>query len=342
MKRLQEQGMRQLILDLRGNPGGLLDQAIDVASEFLPRGQIIVSVKGRTEYSEPIVYKSTGSDPATLPLVVLINRNSASASEIVAGAIQDHGRGLIVGETSFGKGLVQRIFQLPFNTGLTLTTARYYTPYGRSLQRDYSNGSLYDYYTRHDADETPQPPSSNGPRNIETPLALASPTPHPHNRPGVQTAVGRVFYGGGGITPDIEVKEPANTPLKARIAEAAFHFTRQLSAGVLPGLESYKVEKVQYGKSAKATDYPITDRVVEAFRNFVRTQPDFNVLPAQIDEELDFTKLRLRQEIITASFSNDAGARILLDSDVQVLRALEALPDAKRLADAALKGVWQG
>src|SRR5215218_10078453 len=192
MKRLEEQGMRQLILDLRGNPGGLLDQAIDVASEFLPRGAVVVSVKGRTEYSEPIIYKSTGSDPATLPLVVLINRNSASASEIVAGAIQDHGRGLIVGETSFGKGLVQRIFQLPFNTGLTLTTARYYTPYGRSLQRDYSSGSLYDYYTRHDANES-QTPSPNSQRNLEAPLALASPTPHPHTGPAVQTAVGRVF-----------------------------------------------------------------------------------------------------------------------------------------------------
>ena len=343
MKRLQEQGMRQLILDLRGNPGGLLEQAVDVASEFLPRGQIIVSVKGRTEYSDPIVYKSTGAEPATVPLVVLINRNTASASEIVAGAIQDHGRGLIVGETSFGKGLVQRIYQLPFNTGLTLTTARYYTPYGRSLQRDYSSGSLYDYYTRHDSEETPPPPpASNGPRNIEAPLALASPTPHPHSGPGVQTAVGRVFYGGGGITPDIEIKEPAFTPTRARIAEAAFHFTRQLSAGILPGLESYKVEKVQYGKNAKTGDYPITDRVLEAFRNYVGTQPDFHVLPAQIDEELEFTKLRLRQEIITAAFSNDAGARILLDSDAQVLRALEALPDAKRLADSTRSTVWRG
>ena len=340
MKRLEEQGMRQLILDLRGNPGGLLDQAIDVASEFLPRGQVVVSVKGRTEYSQPFVYKSTGSDPATLPLVILINRNTASASEIVAGAIQDHGRGLIVGETSFGKGLVQRIFQLPFNTGLTLTTARYYTPYGRSLQRDYSSGSLYDYYTRHDASETP--PAPPGPHNLESPLALASPTPHPHTGPAVQTAVGRVFYGGGGITPDIEVKEPANTPLRLRVAEAAFHFTRQLAAGVVPGLESYKVDKVQYGKNAKPTDFPITERVLEAFRNYVRTQPANQVLPAQIDEELEFAKLRLRQEIITAGFSNDAGARVLLDSDAQVLRALDALPDAKRLADNARNGVWQG
>ena len=341
MKRLQGEGMRQLVLDLRNNPGGLLEQAVDVASEFLPRDKTVVSVKGRTEYNEPIVYKSTGSNPSTLPLVILINRNSASASEIVAGAVQDHGRGLIVGETSFGKGLVQRIYQLPFNTGLTLTTARYYTPYGRSLQRDYSSGSLYDYYTRHDLEETPPPPA-NGSRNLEAPLQLASPTPHPHNGPGVQTAVGRVFYGGGGITPDIEVKEPANTPTRARIAEAAFHFTRQLAAGVVASLESYKVEKVLYGKTAKSSDFPINDRVVEAFRNFVRTQPDYHVLPAQIDEELEFTKLRLRQEIITAAFSNDAGARILLDSDAQVLRALDALPDAKRLADNARNGVWQG
>ncbi|HYK21651.1 MAG TPA: S41 family peptidase [Pyrinomonadaceae bacterium] len=342
MKRLEEQGMRQVILDLRGNPGGLLDQAIDVASEFLPRGQVVVSVKGRTEYSEPIVYKSTGSEPSTLPLVVLINRNSASASEIVAGAIQDHGRGLIVGETSFGKGLVQRIFQLPFNTGLTLTTARYYTPYGRSLQRDYSSGSLYDYYTRHDSSEAP-PAASNTPRNLESPLALASPTPPPHTGPAVQTAVGRVFYGGGGITPDIEVKEPPNTPLRLRIAEAAFHFTRQLAAGIVPGLESYRVEKVQYGKNAKPADYPITDRVIEAFKNFVRTQPDLHVQPAQVDEELEFAKLRLRQEIVTAAFSNDAGARVLLESDAQVLRAVDALPDAKRLADSAARGtVWRG
>ena len=107
LTKLRAQGMRQLILDLRGNPGGLLEQAIDVSSEFLPRGQVIVSVKGRGDYNEPIVYKSSGSEPEDVPLVVLINRGTASASEIVAGAVQDHDRGLVVGETSFGKGLVQ-------------------------------------------------------------------------------------------------------------------------------------------------------------------------------------------------------------------------------------------
>jgi carboxyl-terminal processing protease len=111
---------------------------------------------------------------------------------------------------------------------------------------------------------------------------------------------------------------------------------------VLPGLESYKVEKVQYGRNPKATDFAITDRVIDAFRTYLRTHAENNLQPAQIDEELEFTKLRLRQEIITAAFSNDAGARVLLDSDTQVLRALEALPDAKRLADNARNGVWQG
>ena len=335
LDKLKSQGMRQVILDMRGNPGGLLNQAINVASEFLPRGQVVVSVKGRTEYSEPIVYKSNGSDPEDVPLVVLINRGTASASEIVAGAIQDHGRGLIVGETSFGKGLVQHVFQLPFNTGLTLTTARYYTPYGRSLQRDYSSGSLYDYYTRHDVDETkPQPSGSPATGKLDSPLAQTSPTPHPPSGPAVKTAAGRVFYGGGGITPDIDVKPLSFSPLRNRIAEAAFQFTRQLAAGLVPGLESYKVEKVQYGRNAKPGDYPISDRVVEAFRSFVRTDTLSQLTPAQLDEELDFVKLRLREEIVTAAYSNDAGARVLLDSDPQVLRALEALPDAKRLAES--------
>jgi carboxyl-terminal processing protease len=333
--KLKKEGMRQLILDMRGNPGGLLNQAIDVASEFLPRNQVVVSVKGRTEYGEPIVYKSSGSDPEDVPLVILINRGSASATEIVAGAIQDYGRGLIIGETSFGKGLVQKVFQLPFNTGLTLTTARYYTPYGRSLQRDYSNGSLYDYYTRHDEDEKkPEAAGSPSPRTTESP----SPSPRVPKGPAVKTAAGRVFYGGGGITPDIDVKPLTYSPVRNRIAEAAFQFTRRLAAGLVTGLETYKVEKVQYGKNPKPGDYAINDQVVEAFRNFVRTDAQSQLTPAQLDADLDFVKLRLREEIVTAAYSNDAGARVLLDSDPQVLRALEALPDAKRLAESTREG----
>lgn len=331
LTKLKEQGMRQLVLDLRGNPGGLLEQAIEVSSEFLPTGSVIVSVKGRTEYSDPVVYRSKGTDPEDVPLVVLINRNTASASEIVAGAIQDQGRGLIVGETSFGKGLVQRIFPLPFNTGLTLTTARYYTPYGRSLQRDYSSGSFYDYYVRHDADETasPQPSPANG----VPPLTQASPPQHVQSGPPVKTAAGRVFYGGGGITPDIESKLPAGSIVRNKIAEEAFFFTRQLAAGTIPGLESYRVEKVQFDRSPKATDLPITDRVLEAFRAFVKSDASAGVSLAQIEAELDFVKLRLREQIVTAAYNADDGARVLLDNDPQVQTAIEALPKAKNLAE---------
>ena len=339
IKKLKSDGMRQMILDMRGNPGGLLNQAIDVASEFLPRGKVVVSVKGRTDYHEPIVYKSSGANPEDVPLVILINRGSASASEIVAGAIQDHGRGLIVGETSFGKGLVQHVFQLPFNTGLTLTTARYYTPYGRSLQRDYSSGSLYDYYTRHEeAAASPSP----GQRNSSSAAVPPSPSPALPSGPAIKTAAGRVFYGGGGITPDIDIKPLTFTPARNRIAEAAFQFTRRLAAGMVPGLENYKVEQVQYGKNPRGADYPINERVLEAFRNFVRTDVESQLTTAHLEADMEFVRLRLREEIVTAAFSNDAGSRVLLDSDPQVLRALEALPDAKRLAEMVRSGTSAG
>lgn len=338
LDKLKEEGMRQLVLDLRGNPGGLLDQAIDVTSEFLPRGQVIVSVKGRTEYSEPVVYKSRGSDPEDVPLVLLVNRNTASASEIVAGAIQDQDRGLIVGETSFGKGLVQRVYQLPFNNGLTLTTARYYTPFGRSLQRDYSGGSLYDYYVRHD--EEPAPTAS--PKNDQTPAAQTVPVQHPHTGPSVKTAAGRVLYGGGGITPDIEVKLPASSLVRNRIIDETFYFTRRLVSGTMPGLEAYRVDKVQYGRDPKASDFPVTDRVIEAFREFVKTDSQAGFSVAQIDAELEYVKLRLRKEILSAAFGDDNGARVLIDSDPQVLRAIEALPEAKRLAESVRHSATQG
>src|SRR5207237_304830 len=242
-------GMRQLVLDLRHNPGGLLYQAIDVASEFLPRDNAIVSVKGRSEYHEPALYKSNGSDPEDVPLVVLINRNTASASEIVAGAIQDHGRGLIVGETSFGKGLVQHVFQLPYNHGLTLTTARYYTPYGRSLQRDYSSGSIYDYYARHDQNDNQQAIQPGQPSPAEPAQSRST------NAPAFRTAAGRVFYGGGGITSGIEARALSASVVRGRLIEAAFYFTGELAAGSIGGSASLWVDKVYYNLYPNDTDY---------------------------------------------------------------------------------------
>ncbi len=341
IKSLKSQGMRQLVLDLRNNPGGLLDQAIEVASEFLPRNKTVVSVRGRE--SEQINYPSKGTEPEEFPLVVLINRNSASASEIVAGAIQDYGRGMVVGETSFGKALVQRVYQLPFGAGLTLTTAKYYTPYGRSIQRSYASGSLYDYYTRHGADDD-DAAADNGTGPQPQPSVAVQPTPQatPPPGPAVKTAGGRIFYGGGGITPDVEVKPLLASTLRARIAEAAFQFTRQLVAGQVSGLESYRVEKTEYGHNLKPTDFPVTDRVVEAFRGFLRKDPTLAIQPAQVDEELDFVRLRIRDEIITAAYSTDAGSRVLLENDPQVLRAVEMLPEAKRLAESIRNGASLG
>ena len=212
-----------------------------------------------------------------------------------------------------------------------MTTARYTRRTGARFNAIIQR-LAYDYYTRHEPNE---------PKQQASPAPVA-PTPHPQNGPAVKTAAGRVFYGGGGITPDIDVKPFAYSPLRNRIAEAAFQFTRQLAAGQVTGLESYKVETVQYGKNAKASDYPINDRVLEAFRNFIRVDTESQLTSTQLDEDLDFVKLRLREEIVTAAYSNDAGARVLLDSDPQVLRALEALPEAKRLAEHARNTASQG
>jgi carboxyl-terminal processing protease len=351
IKRLKEEGVRQLVLDLRNNPGGLLKESINVASQFLPRGQTIVSVRGRErgEYGTPQTFENTAYDPEDFPLVVLVNRNSASASEIVAGAIQDYGRGYLVGETTFGKGLVQRVFSLDYGTGLTLTTQKYYTPYGRSIQRDYSSGAFYDYYVRYDPADEPQPAAPRVPTLAATPDARASvieptptPTPHPPTGPAVKTAAGRVFYGGGGITPDIEVKPlDVSSRARARIFEAAFQFTRQLAAGQIPGLENYRVEKTLYGQFPRPTDYTVNERVLEAFRAYTRRDAEANLTPAQIEADLDYVKLRIREEIVTAAYGNEAAIRTLLDSDPQLLRALETFPDAKRLAEMVRNGASQ-
>src|SRR6266704_1423966 len=141
--------LKGLVLDLRGNPGGLLSEGVGVADKFLKKGAVIVSHHGRSS-PEKVYRASHGNGGQEYPLVVVVNRGTASAAEIVSGAIQDHDRGLIVGETTFGKGLVQTVYPLSENTGLALTTAKYYTPSGRLIQRDYSRGSFLDYYYKKD------------------------------------------------------------------------------------------------------------------------------------------------------------------------------------------------
>jgi len=343
LESLSGQGMQQLVLDLRNNPGGLLDQAIRVASHFVPRGKGVVSVRSRDAENNR-EYKNVFYDPVNFPLVVLVNGGSASASEIVAGAIQDHGRGLIVGETTFGKGLVQRIFNLPYGAGLTLTTAKYYTPYGRLIQRSYAGGSLYDYYTHHDPNadlapgKTANPNATPAPNTPTSPTIPAAPSPTPAPKPtgpAIKTAGGRVFYGGGGITPDYEVKPLDVTgPVRARIYEEAFYFARQLAGGQVAGLESYRVPaEPQFGRAPRPVDFPITDKVLQAFRDFVKNDPEAGLSPAQIERELDYVRLRIRENLVNAAYGGDAATRFLLEGDPQTTRALELFPEAKSLAE---------
>lgn len=314
---LEKQGMRNLILDVRNNPGGLLPQAIEVVSRFVPPGQTVVSVKGRSRYATSEEMRSVDGGAHRFPLVVLINSGSASASEIVAGAIQDYGRGVVVGTDSFGKGLVQRVFPLPYGTGLTLTTARYYTPFGRSLQRDYSNGSIYDYYSHADGSELPGGP------------------PKPAGEP-VTTAGGRVLYGGRGIEPDVVVKPAENGALRARINEAAFHFVRHLVAGNIAGFENYRVEKQDHKLSFPPDSIQVTDKLFEAFRQFTAADRESGLTAENLNSGADHARVRIREELATAMHSNEAGVQVLLETDPQVLKALAVMPEALRLSEQVI------
>jgi carboxyl-terminal processing protease len=311
---LKKQGMTSLILDLRRNPGGLLKQAIEVSEIFLPRSVEVVSVRGREGRVRSQVYKSENSDPESMPLVVMINQETASASEIVAGAIQDKDRGLIVGEDSFGKGLVQTVFPLPGGTGLTLTTAKYYTPSGRSIQRDYTGGSMYDYYWA---------------RRNGDPAATPNPTPETNT---VYTPTGRKLHGGGGITPDVIVKAQTEN---ITMRDACFEFARHLAAGVLPNLAEYKVNKLEFGYRLRGTEFPITDAVMTAFRSFLREHPELGISESLLSSHSDYARRRIRAELITAAYGIEAEDQYLLDSDPQAIQAIEAIPKAKQLTSTA-------
>jgi carboxyl-terminal processing protease len=316
VQELQKQGMKGLVLDLRGNPGGLLPQAIEVVSRFVPSGQTVVSVKGRARYAKTQELRSRGGPIDNFPLVVLINGGSASASEIVAGAIQDYGRGVVVGTESFGKGLVQRVFQLQHDTGLTLTTARYYTPYGRSLQRDYSSGSIYDYYSHQDA--------ANSSTEDGKPKPAGSP---------VTTAGGRVLYGGRGIEPDVRVAALEYNALRYRINDAAFYFVRQLVAGKVAGFENYKVDRQNQSLTIAPGALQITDRLFEAFRNYTVADTSSGLTAENLAGQSDFAKMRLREELATANYSNEAGIQVLLEADPQILKSIESMPEAKKMIE---------
>jgi carboxyl-terminal processing protease len=319
MTRLRGEGMRQLILDLRGNPGGLLDQAVEVARKFLPPGQKIVEVRGREDHYSPRVYEVPDNNiPETMPMVILIDRRSASASEVVAGALQDHDRALIVGENSFGKGLVQSVNKIWGGAGLTLTVAKYYTPTGRSIQRDYSSISFYDYYLKRNEEGQATNPSQKG--------------------DALRTDLGRTVYGGGGITPDIEVKSPDSGALRGRLLFGIFDFVRQLVAGQVIGFREYRIIETQPHKNVSAEEinrFPITEQLLAQFRLHISTKRHFNVTDEQFNANLAFIQSWMRREIVTAAYGPEAGEQTYLSEDTQLKKAIESLDQARMLADNA-------
>lgn len=324
---LKDQGMTSLVLDLRGNPGGFLDQAIRVADKFLQRGQGIVSVRNREGKSGDKDWPAESGMPENFPLVVLIDEGTASASEIVTGAIQDHDRGLVIGEPSFGKGLVQTIYPLPGGAGLTLTTARYYTPSGRLIQRDYSNGSTYEYqFHRNVNGDTPQSPVASGTGKAKNEMR--------------RTDLGRPVYGGGGIEPDLKVQAPTINNTQGSIwTTGLFMFVRTLMAGEVAAAPNFKRGPIEFDHQPQPNEFVITDDIMKAYREFMTDftakNEDYGLTMKMVDENLEWSRKKIREEVLGAAYGIDTQKRMTAELDPQLLRAIAAMPESQQLADKA-------
>ena len=324
---LKEQGATSMILDLRDDPGGFLDQAIKVSDKFLQRGQTVLSVRYREGKFQDRELQAESGSPESFPLVVLINKNSASASEIVAGAIQDHDRGLIVGETSFGKGLVQTIIPLNGGAGLTLTTARYYTPSGRLIQRDYSSSSMYDYFIHRSGAETTDEAKKNAKQWM--------------------TDLRRPVFGGGGINPDVKVKDTRieniqdiTNQTQIMLLSPIFLFTRELVGGQVAAAKDFKLNgPPNFDHVLKPNEFKITDEIAKSFReainSFLSKHPEITTTPAQIDEHFAWAKNRVRYEVLLAAYGSDKAQQAMIETDAQMQTAINELPNAAALADRA-------
>jgi len=297
LKKLNEKEIKGLILDLRGNPGGLLNEGVDVASHFLKRGDLVVSHHGRASPNKNYQARADGSGK-DYPIVVLVNRNSASAAEIVSGALQDHDRAWILGETTFGKGLVQTVFPLGDNTGLALTTAHYYTPSGRLIQRDYSNISFLDYYTH---------------TNLEQ-----------KNMSDVKmTDSGRTVYGGGGITPDEKYDAPKLNKFQIAVLRKYGFFA--FSAHYF-GVNTAKLPK----------GWEPDETIVNQFHKWLLdNMVDFT--EGEFTENHEWIKEQLKREMYITGFSVEDSQRVGIEQDPEVQRAIDAMPKAKALLETAKK-----
>ncbi len=311
LRDLKRQGMRSLVLDLRWNGGGILDQAVKVAEKFLPAGTKILSQRGRSPLDSR-EYRSVNTRAETVPLVVLVNERTASASEIVAGAFQDDDRALIVGEKTFGKGLVQTVIDLPGGAGLTLTTGRYLTPSGRSIQRDYSRVDLYDYYNQ-------KTPSSG----IDKAYFEA------------RTITDRRVFGGDGIHPDEEMKAEKITTMQAALLDPIFCFAKEVLNGRIAGQESYHKSTIERNKGVFSDVAAVSDGLMASFSDYLSKRPRYRFTKNNIDDEASFIRLRLRYYLVMASHGPVTANQVLTEADPQVAHAIEALPRAAHLARQA-------
>ncbi|MCO5334043.1 MAG: S41 family peptidase [Pyrinomonadaceae bacterium] len=310
-RRLKQQGMRSLVIDLRGNGGGIVDQSVKVAQTFLPAGAVIVTQRGRTKLDDR-VWRSNNAAPERLPVVLLVDGDTASASEIFAGAMQDRDRAFIVGAKTFGKGLVQSVIELPYGTGLTLTSARYLTPSGRSIQRDYSHTGLYDYYNH-------------------TGQSAAIDQPHVEAR----TLGNRKVLGGDGILPDEVIDAKDLTDSQAALLDPIFFFVKDAVNGRAddPLLSSTPFVSV----AAPAQKLYAADRaaLIAAFSKYLTKNRVSMPSDVELSANWGFIADRIRYNLELSRKGTVAADRILLESDPVAAKGLELLPRAAEMARIA-------
>ena len=320
--RLKQQGMKRLILDLRANPGGLLEQAFEMADLFLDGGtektpHKIVYTKARRQEFDEVFYAKTGQPFENLPLIILLSNYSASASEIVAGAIQDWDRGLIVGETSFGKGLVQRQWRLTDGSGLRLTIARYYTPSGRLIQREYE-GKEKEAYQK-EAFDRQEKEGENYEHKAEG----------DSTRPIFKTHAGRIVYGGGGITPDYVVKSPIFTSFTQSILRRGL--AEQFVSTYMDG-KGLKI-RTEYAKDWNRfkSSFAITGELLDEFRSFL-TKHEIKIDEKDLEKDLPFIKTRLKATFARNFWGSEGWYPMMLQVDTQFQKALSLFPEAEKIA----------
>jgi carboxyl-terminal processing protease len=316
---LYQKGMKQLVFDLRGNPGGYLNQAVSVSDLFISGKKKIVYTQGRIKEFDEVYFASKISNYENIPLIILINKGSASASEIVSGAIQDWDRGLIVGETSFGKGLVQKQFDLSDNSALRLTVSQYFTPSGRLIQRNYKN--LKDKKTYYS--EIMEQDSVEG-ENINHKAEQDS------VRPEFKTGKGRVVYGGGGITPDYIVKSELMTNYTQNLLRNNLFYIFVLSFldNNSQSIKSKYKDDLNYFKD----DFKISDELLNRFIEYAKS----NNVPYKSEEfekDKEYISIRLKAQIARNFWKNEGWYSILLTHDHQFTKAITLFNEAKKLAN---------